>query len=45
MSISRPGRRPDLGVLRQYVEDQSADDLRYALAPFSSHRGCGKIVM
>jgi hypothetical protein len=32
----------DLRLLRQYVEDQSADDGRYALAAFSGHRGCGK---
>jgi predicted AAA+ superfamily ATPase len=32
----------DLRLLRQYVEDQSADDLRYALAALSGHRGCGK---
>ena len=32
----------DLKLLRQYVEDQSADDRRYALAAFSGHRGCGK---
>jgi len=32
----------DLRLLRQYIEDQSADDLRYALAAFSGHRGCGK---
>jgi hypothetical protein len=32
----------DLVLLRQYVEGQSADDRRYALAAFSGHRGCGK---
>jgi hypothetical protein len=32
----------DLRLLRQYIEDQSANDLRYALAAFSGHRGCGK---
>jgi hypothetical protein len=32
----------DLRLLRQYVEDQSTNDLRYALAAFSGHRGCGK---
>jgi hypothetical protein len=32
----------DLKLLRQYVEEQSADDRRYALAAFSGHRGCGK---
>jgi len=32
----------DLRLLRQYVEDQNADDRRYALAAFSGHRGCGK---
>ena len=29
-------------MLRQYVEEQSADERRYALAAFSGHRGCGK---
>jgi hypothetical protein len=32
----------DLRLLRQLIEDSSADDLRYALAAFSGHRGCGK---
>jgi hypothetical protein len=32
----------DLRLLRQYVEEQSADERRYALAAFSGHRGCGK---
>jgi hypothetical protein len=32
----------DLKLLRQYIEEQSADDRRYALAAFSGHRGCGK---
>lgn len=32
----------DLRLLRQYVEEQSADEGRYALAAFSGHRGCGK---
>jgi len=32
----------DLKLLRQYVEEQSADERRYALAAFSGHRGCGK---
>jgi hypothetical protein len=32
----------DLRLLRQYVEDQNADERRYALATFSGHRGCGK---
>ena len=32
----------DLVLLRQYVEGQSADERRYALAAFSGHRGCGK---
>ena len=32
----------DLKLLRQYIEEQSADDRRYAVAAFSGHRGCGK---
>jgi hypothetical protein len=32
----------DLVLLRQYVEGQSADERRYALAAFSGHRRCGK---
>jgi hypothetical protein len=32
----------DLRLLRQYIEDQNADERRYALATFSGHRGCGK---
>jgi hypothetical protein len=32
----------DLQLLRQYIKDQNAGDLRYALAAFSGHRGCGK---
>ncbi len=32
----------DLKLLRQYVEEQSAEDRRYALAAFSGHRGGGK---
>jgi hypothetical protein len=32
----------DLRLLRQYIEDQSANERRYGLATFSGHRGCGK---
>lgn len=32
----------DLKLLRQYVEDQDANERRYVLAAFSGHRGCGK---
>jgi hypothetical protein len=32
----------DLVLLRQYIEEQSADERSYALAAFSGHRGCGK---
>jgi hypothetical protein len=38
-----PGQETrDLKLLRQYVEDQDANERRYALAAFSGHRGCGK---
>lgn len=42
VNLSAGQETRDLRLLRQYVEDQSADDRRYALAAFSGHRGCGK---
>ena len=42
VDLSAGQETKDLRLLHQYVEDQSADERRYALAAFSGHRGCGK---
>lgn len=42
VDLSAGQQTRDLKLLRQYVEEQSADERRYALAAFSGHRGCGK---
>ena len=42
VDLSAGQETKDLRLLRQYVEDQDANERRYALAAFSGHRGCGK---
>jgi hypothetical protein len=42
VNLSSGQETKDLRLLRQYIEDQSADERRYGLATFSGHRGCGK---